>query len=172
MSKIRVYELAKELDISSKKLISMLQEEFNVQVKNHMSVIESEDAELIKELLTDKEKDSEELTEDNEKTPSNNKEDQDVITKYEEIYSNQKSFVKNKKKNRQSKGSHIAADGDEKNKINNNEENTIEIPATISVKEFAERINKPSNEVIKQLIFWGNGCNKSRNRFRNCRKSG
>ncbi|NLP28406.1 MAG: translation initiation factor IF-2 [Clostridia bacterium] len=155
MSKIRVYELAKELDISSKKLISMLQEEFNVQVKNHMSVIESEDAELIKELLTDKEKDSEELTEDNEKTPSNNKEDQDVITKYEEIYSNQKSFVKNKKKNRQSKGSHIAADGDEKNKINNNEENTIEIPATISVKEFAERINKPSNEVIKQLIFCG-----------------
>ena len=155
MSKIRVYELAKELDISSKKLISMLQEEFNVQVKNHMSVIESEDAELIKELLTDKEKDSEELTEDNEKTPSNNKEDQDVITKYEEIYSNQKSFVKNKKKNRQSKGSHTAADGDEKNKINNNEENTIEIPATISVKEFAERINKPSNEVIKQLIFCG-----------------
>lgn len=37
MSKIRVYELAKELNISSKKLIEMLMEEFNVEVKNHMS---------------------------------------------------------------------------------------------------------------------------------------
>ena len=44
MSKIRVYELAKELNISSKDLINLLQEEFNVEVKNHMSVIEDEDA--------------------------------------------------------------------------------------------------------------------------------
>ena len=51
MSKIRVYELAKELNISSKKLIELLMDEFNIEVKNHMSVIEDEDAELIKELL-------------------------------------------------------------------------------------------------------------------------
>ena len=51
MSKIRVYELAKELNISSKDLIELLMDEFNIEVKNHMSVIEDEDAELIKELL-------------------------------------------------------------------------------------------------------------------------
>ena len=50
MSKIRVYELAKELNVSSKDLITLLMEEFGVEVKNHMSVIEDEDAALIQEL--------------------------------------------------------------------------------------------------------------------------
>ena len=39
MSKLRVYELAKELNVSSKDLIEVLMDEFNVEVKNHMSVI-------------------------------------------------------------------------------------------------------------------------------------
>lgn len=56
LSKIRVYELAKELGISSKDLITLLMDEFNIEVKNHMSVIENEDAELITELLKDKAK--------------------------------------------------------------------------------------------------------------------
>lgn len=56
MAKIRVYELAKELNISSKELITLLEEEFSVEVKNHMSAIEDEDANLIKELLSGKEK--------------------------------------------------------------------------------------------------------------------
>ena len=51
MSKIRVYELAKELRISSKGLIKILMDEFSIEVKNHMSIIEDEDAELIKELI-------------------------------------------------------------------------------------------------------------------------
>lgn len=51
MSKTRVYELAIELDISSKDLITILQEEFGIEVKNHMSVVEEDDAELIRELL-------------------------------------------------------------------------------------------------------------------------
>jgi len=51
LTKIRVYELAKELNVPSKDLINILLEEFGVKVKNHMSVIEDEDAELIKELF-------------------------------------------------------------------------------------------------------------------------
>ncbi len=43
MSKIRVYELAKELRVPSKVLINVLMDEFGVEVKNHMSVIEDED---------------------------------------------------------------------------------------------------------------------------------
>ncbi|MGL5087135.1 MAG: translation initiation factor IF-2 N-terminal domain-containing protein, partial [Clostridium sp.] len=46
MSKFRVYELAKELEISSKQLITLLMEEFSVDVKNHMSVLEDEDVDL------------------------------------------------------------------------------------------------------------------------------
>ena len=59
LSKIRVYELAKELNVSSKNLINLLMEEFGVEVKNHMSVIEDEDATLIKELLGDTSSESE-----------------------------------------------------------------------------------------------------------------
>lgn len=59
MSKIRVYELAKELRVPSKVLINVLMDEFGVEVKNHMSVIEDEDAALIKELLAGSEANSE-----------------------------------------------------------------------------------------------------------------
>ena len=76
MSKIRVYELAKELNISSKKLIEMLMEEFNVEVKNHMSVIEDEDAELIKEFITSV--DAEDLKDDEDQKKS-------IVDEYEDI---------------------------------------------------------------------------------------
>ena len=155
MSKIE-YMNCKELNISSKKLISMLQEEFNVEVKNHMSVIEDEDAELIKELLTEKE---EENSKDSnaakvEDSFDEDKDEIDVLEKYEELYSNQKSFVKNKKKNKQNKtASNIVVEANEDNNAASRENSIIEIPSTITVKEFAEKINKPSTEVIKQLIF-------------------
>jgi len=52
MTKVRVYELAKELNISSKELIEKI-EDLNIEVNSHMSSISSEEAELIKELLTE-----------------------------------------------------------------------------------------------------------------------
>lgn len=61
MSKIRIYELAKELNIPSKKLIELLQEEFGVKVKNHMSAIEEEDADLIKEFMEESEEKGEKM---------------------------------------------------------------------------------------------------------------
>ncbi|TRZ51271.1 translation initiation factor IF-2, partial [bacterium] len=52
MSKRRVYELAKELGIDSKELISRL-EKFGIAVKSHSSTLEDADVEKIqKELLS------------------------------------------------------------------------------------------------------------------------
>ena len=51
MSKTRVYEIAKELGMNSKELIEILQEEFDIQVKSHMSTLEDETVEAIKELI-------------------------------------------------------------------------------------------------------------------------
>ena len=51
MSKTRVYEIAKELGMNSKELIEILQEEFDIQVKSHMSTLEGETVEAIKELI-------------------------------------------------------------------------------------------------------------------------
>ena len=49
MSKIRVYQLAKDLEISSKDLINKLLE-FNIIVTNHMSTLEDEEVNILKEL--------------------------------------------------------------------------------------------------------------------------
>ncbi|WHH58979.1 translation initiation factor IF-2 [Petroclostridium sp. X23] len=51
MSKPRVYEIAKDLDISSKDIISELQK-FDVDVKNHMSTLEDSDIDIILETYT------------------------------------------------------------------------------------------------------------------------
>ena len=42
LAKVRIYELAKELEVSNKELISVLMDEFGVEAKNHMSVIDEE----------------------------------------------------------------------------------------------------------------------------------
>ena len=50
MAKIRVYELAKEMEISSRDLINFIKDEnLDLNVKNHMSVIENEYLDIIKE---------------------------------------------------------------------------------------------------------------------------
>lgn len=51
MSKVRVYELAKELGTTSKKLIEVM-EGMNIAVKNHMSTLEDEQAEKVIAILT------------------------------------------------------------------------------------------------------------------------
>lgn len=139
MSKIRVYELAKELNISSKDLITLLYEEFNIEVKNHMSVIEEEDAELIKELFSENSKSSAIAVPVSE--------DADIIEKYEELAEEKVKVKKNKKKFR---------DGSERLDEDQDIDATmVEIGETITVKELADKFKKPTTEVIKQLIFCG-----------------
>ena len=59
MTKVRVYELAKELNISSKELMEKI-EALDFKISSHMSSIEDEEAQLIKELLLEEEKSLEE----------------------------------------------------------------------------------------------------------------
>ena len=136
MSKIRVYELAKELNVSSKNLINLLMEEFGVEVKNHMSVIEDEDATLIKELLGD--------------TSSESEGKKSLVDEYEdELAESLNKGVKRKKKNKKEL---------EKEQAEQNAEaacGVIEIGDTITVKELCEKLGKPANDVIKNLIFLG-----------------
>ncbi|MGL4991096.1 MAG: translation initiation factor IF-2 [Sarcina sp.] len=127
MSKIRVYELAQELKVSSKDLIRILMEEFSIEVKNHMSIIEDEDAELIKELLASSDSKS-------------------LVDQYEEQLAEEVNNVKKKKKKKGSKNSDEAEDL---------EIEVIEIGETITVKDLAEKLKKPNNEVIKTLMFEG-----------------
>lgn len=53
MAKVRVHELAKDLHISSKELVGVLQD-LGLDVKNHMSTLEEEQAEWVKRRLEEK----------------------------------------------------------------------------------------------------------------------
>jgi translation initiation factor IF-2 len=142
MSKLRVYELAKELDVSSKDLITMLFEEFSIEVKNHMSVIEDEDAELIKELFLENSKKQEPTV---EKAVEEN-----VIEKYEELAEEKIKVKKNKKRSKNS-----VQDEDDNDEQEVPDCAVIEMGDTITVKELSEKLKKPTTEVIRQLIFLG-----------------
>ncbi|OOM13709.1 translation initiation factor IF-2 [Clostridium saccharobutylicum] len=144
MSKIRVHELAKELNISSKELITLLMEEFNVEVKNHMSTIEDEDAELIKELvLGNSAAKSEASVEGKEESKS-------IVDEYEDKLADELNKGKKKKKKTKKEES-LKDEGNE----NMEETQIIQIGESITVKELAEKLNKPSNDVIRTLIFQG-----------------
>ncbi|HLR35763.1 MAG TPA: translation initiation factor IF-2, partial [Tissierellales bacterium] len=66
MTKIRIYELAKELSMNSKDLIEKTSD-LDLDITSHMSTINDEEAELIKELLEDEGNKSEETNEKEEK---------------------------------------------------------------------------------------------------------
>lgn len=145
MSKIRVYELAKELNIESKTLIELLMSEFNVEVKNHMSVIEEEDAELIKELVGEPE-DSNYSSKQSE--PKGRK---SIVDEYEDELADE--LNKNNGKKKKTKKQIAAEKAKEEQEF---AENTIvEIGETITVKELADMLHKPYADVIKTLIFQG-----------------
>ena len=135
MSKIRVYELAKELNVSSKDLITLLMEEFGVEVKNHMSVIEDEDAALIQELIGEN------------GIPQEKK---SIVDEYEDKLAEEvNKGVRKKKKTKKEI---------EREEIERNAEaacGVVEIGDTITVKELCEKLGKPTADVIKNLIFLG-----------------
>lgn len=138
LAKVRIYELAKELDVSTKKLINILLEEFDIKVKNHMSVIDEEDAELLKELLG----------------TVDNGAGSEIVDHYESLENENvlKNIKKKKvKKNNENGSSQEQWEDDEEE----DEIKIIEMDETITVAEFAEKLNKSVTEVIKQLMFCG-----------------
>ena len=50
LGKIKIYEIAKKLDLTSKELLEMAQK-LNIQVKSHMSSVEEEEAKKNKEIV-------------------------------------------------------------------------------------------------------------------------
>ncbi|URZ00713.1 translation initiation factor IF-2 [Clostridium felsineum] len=137
MPKVRIYELSKELGRSSKELITILHDEFGIVVKNHMSVIDEEDADLIKEMLSDSENDKDKKS--------------DLVEEYEDMISDSIKVRKNKK----IKGKDKDKQEDDEDSESQEFEDVIEIENTITVKDLSEKLKKPITEVIKELMFMG-----------------
>lgn len=151
MSKVRVYALAKELNLSSKELIATLQEEFGLEISSHMAVIEDENLELIREYF-------EEL---NEAKNKKHKKEEVIIDKYEEEYDEEllRKSKKNKKKEKNKKENQQKNEETVKEKdsatVPEEDDDVVYIEEGITVKEFSELINKPVTQVIGELMKMG-----------------
>nr|WP_330387786.1 translation initiation factor IF-2 [Natronincola peptidivorans] len=149
---MRVYQLAKQLGVSSKELIEKLKG-LSVEVSTHMSTLEDEEAKLLLELFTEneenrnidnsKEKPQEEKPQKEPEKPSKNVEKK----------SNNK-IEKSNKKNKSKKKTNASKEEGHNIMVEKGEQ-VIQIEDKITVKNFSEKIDKNPNEVIAKLIKLG-----------------
>lgn len=140
MTKIRIYELAKEIGITTKELMEKL-DELDIKVGSHMSSVDKEEAELLKEYIQE---------DDNDKGDFEDEFDGSLYEK-----KNSASKPKKAKKVNDKVNSDIKKEKDNENLNSIEKNNIIEIANNIQVKELAEKMNISSGQVISKLIALG-----------------
>ena len=158
--KIRVYELAKENGLESKEMIKILNEEFNLGIKSHMSMISGENRKLINEYLSELNDDSsneiseEEIIEKPKaKAKQEKKREKKVDLKTFDEDEEEKPAKKNRKKKNKKRKSKKSNRQEKSMKAN--KDSRIEIPETVNVKAFADKLGESPNSVIGKLIGLG-----------------
>lgn len=147
MSKIRVYEIAKQLNISSKELIKILAD-FGIEVHSHMSSLDDEEAQLIIDYYTtDDSKDANDI-----KSKDKNKKVNINDSKAEFGEELNKEDIKIDKKTK------VNQKEDKKEILEDSEEDSIKIikiPNKITVQNLAQKLEHPASELIKSLMMKG-----------------
>ncbi|MGG0184521.1 translation initiation factor IF-2 [Bacillus rhizoplanae] len=139
MNKIRVYEYAKKHNISSKDIITKLKE-MNIEVSNHMAML---DDEVVNKL-------DNQYNDGAEKTSV-----ADEFEVEEKVVRSKKNSNKNKKKG---KGNQ---DKRQENFAGRQQTQTVETPdkitfaGTLAVGELAKKLSKEPSEIIKKLFMLG-----------------
>ncbi len=146
MSKTRVHELAKTLNMGSKELIEKLKQ-MDIEVKSHMSVLSDDDVDKVLDIFSYAEKNK--SNNNVEKTMISQKED-DSDAKNE---NSQKS--KKKKKHNQNDTKQQVSEEDSVNTDMEDDIKIIQLPPKVTVKELSEKLEKNSNEVIMALMKIG-----------------
>lgn len=183
MSKIRVYQLAKELNLTSKELIEKF-EALGVEVHNHMSALEDSDIEILKELLA-----SGDVSEDQALLEEDELEDELLDDEIDDLYEEDleeelgKSGLADKKAEKPKKVIRAIEEAEEeveqqlegraaknrkgKKKIIRQEtnpafrpqdfnyENDIVLGETVSIADLAKDLKKQPREIIMKLMNLG-----------------
>ena len=131
MSKVRVYEVAQKLNISSKEIMDMLTE-YGFEVHSHMSTLEDEEANLVMNYYK-------------EVTKETNTEIAAVTTKP----------AKKKLQKKQGKESDMIENKNNQPDTNEDEIKIIQIPASLTLKELADKLDVTATELIKRLMKKG-----------------
>ncbi|ADZ84120.1 translation initiation factor IF-2 [Cellulosilyticum lentocellum] len=150
MSKIRVYEVAKQLELTSKEIMDKLKE-YGFEVHSHMSTLEDEEAELIINYYKEV---SEKAAPEVEHNDTADQVIQTEVAATEEII---KTEGKKSKKNKKGVKENKNMNNQPKNEPENvtDEIKVIQLPVRISIKDFATELSVPSTEIIKKLMKRG-----------------
>jgi translation initiation factor IF-2 len=170
MAKMRVYELAKEMKISSKDLIIIL-EKYDIKVKSHMSTIDGHQVEWLKGKLKPEEKKEKIEPESGKKADRVKPKTADRPTGHsgkkkmsrEKAETTKKSGEKEEKREarKEDKKGRPAKHGKQKEKSapvqqkKKEKPRTVKIDSEFTVGTFAEKIGVKASEVIKKLMEYG-----------------
>ncbi|BDC54896.1 translation initiation factor IF-2 [Bacillus altitudinis] len=157
MAKVRVYEYAKAIDVSSKDIIAALKD-MNVEVNNHMATLEDDTVKKL-DAIYKKAKAKETANEkpaEQKKQSSNKNNDR----KKNDVQNNQ--FNKNKKNNNQNKnknkrGGNNKAQHQQARPVKPKKElpEKIEFTNSMTVGQLADELGKETAEIIKKLMMLG-----------------
>lgn len=105
MGKIKIYEIAKKLDLTSKEVLEMAKK-LNIDVKSHMSSIDEEDAKKIENSFTNKVKKQEQQPKQTVSTPKK-EEKAPVIIRREVIITDEENNKKHEEKKQEARNNNI-----------------------------------------------------------------
>ncbi|QKY69063.1 translation initiation factor IF-2 [Lentibacillus sp. CBA3610] len=176
MSKMRIYEYAKQNNTTSKEVIQHLKD-LNIDVKNHMSTVSIETiVELDKKFGSKQpEKNTEQKNDQQNRKSSNQSGNKDNQQKKHKPNQNPKGRNQERKGNQQNKNKkHKNSKKGNKNYSASNSQQQkrqqkpvkkipekITYSETLTVADLAGKLNKDTSEIIKKLMFLGVMANKN-----------
>lgn len=149
MESIKVFELAKKLNISTKSVVNILRDE-GLTIENQNSEVDLEVSKRIEEILSNPD-----LIETKFSSRVLGLEDYEKIKRSAELKAKQKKVSKTQdKKDTEDKDISIKTQ-ERPSRPEEKKLMELTVPAGITVKELAEKIGKPVSQVIKTLITLG-----------------
>ncbi|WP_017185263.1 translation initiation factor IF-2 [Alkalibacillus haloalkaliphilus] len=169
MKKMRVYEYAKQQNVSSKEVINKLKE-LDVEISNHMSTITENTIRQLDGIYQPKsEKKAEPKQEEKKQEPkkqsnnqqqqnrnSNNQKKQGQNNQKQSNHNQNNQGNKNKKNNKKGNNKNRRQEQQQKPQQSSQEvPSKITYQGSLTVGELAEKLNKDSSEIIKKLMMLG-----------------
>lgn len=152
MTKVRIYELAKEVELSTKEFMAVLKKEFGLDFKSHMSIIEGDDLEIIKEYFDTLKVDEEtgEVVDRPEKLKSKTRPSTIDLDEIEEEFEKVKP-----KKDKKKKKKNLDKGHDKEKTKSEPKTEIVEIEEEITVGQLADKIKVPASKIITELMKMG-----------------
>lgn len=185
MSKMRLYEVAKNLDLDTKELVKVVKE-MGIDVKNHMSSLTEDQVDKVLEYFTQLEfaktkpveeknhkkdkkekkegksakKDLDTESDTNKKPKIAKKEKAGKIVNYPdkstlEDNNEEEGFHSKKNIGKKKTGKKHHEDSNQAKTGPKSDDKVLRLPASLTVKDFAKALDKPVSEIVQKLMMQG-----------------